>query len=367
MTSAKQLLTARVVEGMADERLINVAVRLRARQAQHCVVLSAPGRFLGLVSLAEIASRSNAGQRILADLVSEIPPLLLGENDPAAAILDLFEKRGAREAIVLRADHSYVGLITAESLFDWMHSEQRAARQALEDIMAERLALSHDVRSPLRTIQGYADILASGEHGTLDPEGLGCAQSIKRSATRLELLADDILAKARRSSAAGSPPAEPVDLNIVLDDAVEFHRALFAERGAVLRKRGQLHPAAGRYTQVLQIVSNLIANAVSYGRPGRQPMVEVWTEDSENTIKLRIKDNGRGIAPAEALRLFTPFERGASTDQAGFGLGLAIAKRAADEAGARIALETADDEGSVFLVTFGRVPPAPSAQRRVWQ
>jgi len=387
MTTAKQLLTTRVVTGMADERLINVAVRMRARQAQHCVVLAAPGRFMGLIALSDVASRSNAGQRILADLMAESPVVVVAEDEPAAAIAQLFELRGAREAVVLGPDQSFVGLITAESLFNWMQAEQKAARRELEDLLAERqrlgdlldrkvdqrtaevraaledfktasLALSHDVRSPLRTIQVYADILSSGEHGSLDAEGIGCARSIKHSATRLELLADDILAKARRAFAVSSPSSEPIDLNGVLDDAVEFHRSLFNERGALLRKRGRLHSALGRYIPLLQILSNLLANAVAYARPGVQPVVEIWTEESDGRVKLSIKDNGRGISPAEAARLFTPFERGTSTDRAGFGLGLAIAKRAAEETNAVIALESAGDAGTIFTVTCPQVPPA---------
>ena len=360
MITAKDLLTARVVEGKAEERLMDIAPQISAKQAQHCVVLSGAGHFLGMIGLANLAARSNAGHRILADLIGDAPIPLVDESATAREVALLFEQNGAREALVLSSDRIYRGLITTESLFAWMQSEQRAVRQELEDLLSERqrlnelldrkveqrtaevrtaleefktasLALSHDVRGPLRTIQGYADILVNGEHGSLDAEGLGCAQSIKRSATRLELLADDILAKARRAFASNSPVSDAIDLNGVLDDALDFHRALFNERGAILRKRGVLHTVAGRYVPLLQILSNLVANAVLYSRPGQQPIVEVWTEATDGRIKLCVKDNGRGITAAEARRLFVPFERGASTDRAGSGLGLAIAKRAAEE------------------------------------
>jgi signal transduction histidine kinase len=388
--TAQDIVSSRVAIGFAAERLVDLAGRMKLRIAQHCVVLDNDRhRVLGVIRLIDVAGRISSGNRILSDLVSEVLPPVVRDHEPAAVVAELFQRQGVCEAIVLSETGGFVGLITAESAFDWLQQEQRAARQALEELVAERerlneilekkveqrtaelrgaleefkmasLALSHDVRAPLRSIQQLAEILATGECGPLNPDGVFHAQSIKRHAARLELMADEILDKAERAFAVNSPRIEAVDLNTVLDDVMEFHRALLSQRHAIVNKRGQLHPVAGRYVPLLQIVANLLANAIHYVPATRQPLIEIWSEESPDHVNLCIKDNGLGFAPRHQGQIFEPFIRLPHVARPGFGLGLAIAKRAVLLVGGHIGVTSEEGRGSLFTVRLQKPTPAAS-------
>ncbi len=393
MSTAADIVAKRVVLGAPEERLAEVAARMLHQQAQHCVVLDGPRaqpRALGLIRFGDAASRTSAGNRILADLLPEARPLRVEAHRPAREVVALLEGSGAGEAIVEAADETYLGLVTTESALAWMLEEDRRARSALEELLAERerlnvlleqkveqrtaevraaldafrfasLTLSHDVRAPLRSIQGHAAILEAGEGGELTPDGRYSAQAIKRAAGKLELMADEILSKAERSSAAAAPALEAVDLNALLDDVMEFHRDLLGERQAVVTRRGALPWVTGRYVPVLQIVANLLSNAVKYVPAGRQPVIEVWAEVGPERVSFCIKDNGPGVPLSHQQQIFEPFARIAAGGREGFGLGLAIARSAAQHIGSEIALTSDESRGSVFTVSFRKPPAAGDA------
>lgn len=390
MTTAGQLLSKRVVTGRAEDRLSDVAMRMRDCSAQMCVVLSEAGRFLGLIRLPDVAMRTGAGQRILADLLTAPPPLQVDRATPAETIPELFNQNRVHDAVVISGDGQYVGVITAESLVDWMHQEQVNARHEIELLLEERERLnlllekkveertaalratvegfkttsasfSHDVRSPLRSIQTYADILLSGEHGPLDPEGRVVGENIKRAAARLESLAHDVLDQAQRSFASHPARPEEVDLNEVLDDIMQFHSALFAARKAVISRRGSLHVVTGRYIPFLQIFANLVANAVKYVPEDRQPLVEVWSEEVNGRMRICVRDNGRGISDENARDMFEPFAREGGPSRDGLGLGLAIAQSAARSLGGSIGFESEVGLGSTFMVILPSQIGTPGA------
>lgn len=387
MITAADVMSKRVVLGTPEERLADVAARMLQRQAHHCVVLDGRRNYaLGLVRFVEVACRTSAANRILADLVSEVKPLKIPAHQPARDVLDLLARSGCSEALVETADGAYAGLVTLESASLWLLEENRLARSALEEHLAERdrlnglleqkveqrtaevraaleafrfasLTLSHDVRAPLRSIQGHAAILEAGEGGDLNPEGRFSAQAIKRAAGRLELMADEILAKAEHSSAAKAAALETVDLNAILDDVMEFHRDLLSDRQAVVTRRGALPCVDGRYVPVLQIVANLLANAVKYVPADRQPAIEVWAEAGPERVSFCIKDNGPGVPLRHQEQIFEPFARVPDSGREGFGLGLAIARSAARHIGSEIGLTSDETSGSLFTVSFRKPPP----------
>lgn len=381
---ARDLLSTRVVVGAEEDHLPDVAARMRASQAERCVVLDpVSGRFRGVIRLADVALRSAAGNRILADLVADVAPLAVREDEPAQLVCELIERHGLAEIVVIRADGAYLGLICAEEAFRWLLAENRSAQarlaglhavqtrlgEVLERKVEERtaelrsvvdafrsgaLALAHDIRTPLRAIRGLAEIIAE-EPGA--PDSITHAQGICSAASRLEQLADTVLAQAHAALGEIPAPPETVDLNEVWNDAVSFNSALLRERNAVLEKPRALHRVAGAYVPLLQIVSNLLANAVKYVPPGRTPRIEATSEESDGHVVFRLRDNGRGIALVDRDRLFLPFARGAdSASETGSGLGLAIARDASRLLRADLALESSADDGSVFSVRLVKCP-----------
>lgn len=115
---------------MAAERLADVAGRMRASAALHCVVNGRPGKFFGLVKLGDLLDCTSPGNRILADLVAAIRPVTVRPDEPAWAVAELIERNRVYEVVVEEYSGEYAGLITAESVLDWLVSEHRAAKAA---------------------------------------------------------------------------------------------------------------------------------------------------------------------------------------------------------------------------------------------
>ncbi len=389
MTSARDLLSSRVVVGREEDHLADVAERMRAKDAARCAVLDPTGkRFRGVVRLAETALRASAGTRILADLVAEVPPLAVRPDEPADLVCELIERHALSEVVVIDHDDHYVGLVSSEDAFRWLLSENRAAharlaglhavqtrlgellerkveqrtdelRAAVDSFRSSSLALAHDVRAPLRSIRGLAQII-SAEPTSAGNAGL--ADGIEAAAIKLEKLSEDLLARAGLIQGAKTPPPALVDLNEVWDDAVSFHQALLRERRAEATKAAPLHRVSGAYVPLLQIVANLLSNAVKYVPAHRRPRIEASSEEIAGRIIFRLRDNGPGISPADRDRLFRPFSRGASTgDETGAGLGLAIAQDASRLLDAALDLESTDESGSVFSVRLVKASATPGA------
>jgi signal transduction histidine kinase len=121
---------------------------------------------------------------------------------------------------------------------------------------------------------------------------------------------------------------------------------------------------SGAYVPLLQIITNLLTNAVKYVPDGRRPRIEASTEETPEHVVFRLRDNGRGISPVDRDRLFRPFSRGAQVDdQPGSGLGLAIAQDASRLLSAELSLESTAAEGSVFSVRLAKAPSPGRAAR----
>jgi signal transduction histidine kinase len=283
--------------------------------------------------------------------------------------------------VVNNTEGRYVGVITMESAWGWLvHSQsmrqhwlesvsedqrrladflekkmdQRTAslRGALDEFRSSSSRLSHDIGGPLRTIKLFVEMLSTGECGVLNDEGRSYVERILRAATKVETLAADILGRAREADKAAPTPLHTVNLNEVLADAVELSSALVRQRDAVITKRGELHAVSGRYVPLLQIISNLLVNAVTYVPAERRPAVDIWSESADGLVRLSLKDNGRGISAENIKTVFQPFFRIDADWNAGAGLGLSIARDAVLELGGDITIESNESEGSIFTVVL---------------
>ena len=381
-TTAQDLLSTRVVVVHPEQRLSDAAAALRLTHAQYCAVINEEsGACEGLVPLALALSYSSPAHRIFADLADETPWPRISEDTAAESTLSALGSDPGNALIVQKSDGRYAGIVTMESAWGWLVQsqarqqrllervyedqrklsdflekkvEQRTAslRQALDEFRTSSIHLSHDVGSPLRTIKSFVEMLTSGECGTLNDEGRAYVNRIVRAATKVETLAAEILGRSREAAKFAPSAQHAVDLNEIVADSIELSRALLDGRNAAIRQRDALHSVSGRYVPLLQIITNLLANAVKYVPPGRRPEVEIWTEASADRVRLHIKDNGRGIRPADAESVFEPFVRLDDEHTEGTGLGLSIARDATQALGGRITLDSTEDVGSVFTVEF---------------
>jgi PAS domain S-box-containing protein len=256
-------------------------------------------------------------------------------------------------------------------------TEQRAAEEALRQATAEaeqaradaeraNLAkseflsrMSHELRTPLNSILGFAQVLEDLE---LPPEYRGGVRHILNGGRHLLDLINEVLDIARIEAGHQPMSLEPVRVDVVIREAVDMVRPLAAARGVWV---GVVpHPADVRYVRadrqrLTQVLLNLLSNAVKYNRP--QGAVRIGVEPVAGAggerLRIRVSDEGPGIAPERHAELFVPFARlGAEhTGVEGTGLGLALSQRLAHAMGGALLLERSDAGGSVFAVDL---PPA---------
>jgi PAS domain S-box-containing protein len=212
--------------------------------------------------------------------------------------------------------------------------------------------VSHDMKSPLNIISSYTELLELA--GELNEEQAEYTQHILTSVRRLNALVSDLLDLARIEAGVGLLAA-PCDIMMILDAAAEEYR-LSADAKRIdlsVRHTGDLPLVWGDEGRLLQIVSNLLSNALAY-----TPLDgTVWlsAEAAEGVVKVRVEDSGIGIRTQDVSHIFEPFFRAdAAKDfsSAGTGLGLAIVKRIVEEHGGAVGVESAINGGSRFWFTI---------------
>jgi PAS domain S-box-containing protein len=240
---------------------------------------------------------------------------------------------------------------------------RQQSEQALEKLVAERTAslreavgqmeefsytVSHDLRSPLRAMHGYANTLLEDFGNSLPAEALEYLQRIKRSSTRMDRLIQDLLVYSRL--AQREFPIIPLSLDKLVQDIIDQTSELQPSRAQVTVKRPLLN-VLGHESSLAQVIVNLLGNAVKFVRAGEKPNVQVWTEREGDVVRLWVEDNGIGIKPEYHHRLFGLFERiHPEPLYEGTGMGLAIVRKAVERMGGKVGVESDGEHGSRFWV-----------------
>lgn len=204
---------------------------------------------------------------------------------------------------------------------------------------------SHELRSPLTSMRGYAELLDQGLADTPEERRL-CVQTILGECDRMLAVIEDIL----RLSKAENQPEEQAPLIAAAPVAEEVRCSLApraAARGISIAVEGNGRVPA-REKELWEILYNLMDNAVRYGRPGGH----VWVRLSEGRVV--VEDDGIGIAPEHAERVFEQFYRvdEARDDAGGTGLGLSIVRAIVRRCGGKIRVESAAGAGARFIAEF---------------
>jgi two-component system CheB/CheR fusion protein len=245
------------------------------------------------------------------------------------------------------------------------------ARKAAEEALREEdrrkdeflSMLSHELRNPLAPIRTSVHIL-----GRVDPSSEPAARAravIARQVDHLTRLVEDLLDVTRISSGKLRLHRERMDLGRRVRESVEDLRPLFAHREIALELRAPHGPVFvdGDPTRVAQVVSNLLQNAAKFTDPGGR--VEVSVEGAGADVRVRVRDDGVGIAPEVLGRLFAPFVQGDSTldrSRGGLGLGLALVRGVVELHGGHVeALSDGPGRGTEVVVTL---PAAREAEPR---
>ncbi len=224
--------------------------------------------------------------------------------------------------------------------------ELEAANKELEGFS---YSVSHDLRAPLRAVDGYARMLEEDYAGKLDDEGRRLLGVVRDSAGRMGQLIDDLLSFSRlgRQALARHPiDVEALVREVITEQAGETRASIDA---------GPLEPVRGDRALLKQVWINLISNAVKYSSKRDKPRVEIRcrVEGGENIYSVR--DNGAGFDMRYAAKLFGVFQRLHGQDEfPGTGVGLAIVQRVVTRHGGRVWAEGVPGEGACFHFALPR-------------
>jgi PAS domain S-box-containing protein len=258
-----------------------------------------------------------------------------GEASFEAVILDVTDRKTAHERI--------------EDLNATLARQLAELNAVNKELDAFSYSISHDLRAPLRAMQGFSEVLLEEYGDRLDADGQECARRIVAASRRMDLLIQDLLAYSRLSRA--EIVLAPVSLETAVDEAVgPLEREVKERDGEILVERPLARVMAHRAV-LGQIVTNLLANAVKFTEPGRPPRVRVRSESRDGRVRLWVEDNGIGVAPEHHERIFRAFERLHGAQQyPGTGIGLAIVQKGATRLGGRVGVESGPGPGSRFWV-----------------
>lgn len=225
-------------------------------------------------------------------------------------------------------------------------------QQAVSELETFSYTVSHDLRSPLRAMQGFAQAVLEDYGDKLDEQGKSYLNRIENAAERLDRLIQDLLSYTRLSRA--DAPMVPLDLDQTIREIIEHYPNLHSP-AAQIQVEGVFPKILGQEATLIQVVSNLLGNAVKFVPVGTVPQVRVWSENIGSRVRLWIQDNGIGIAPQDQERIFQMFAQvNGSQLYGGTGVGLAIVKKAAQTMRGTVGVESEETKGSKFWVEFNK-------------
>lgn len=219
----------------------------------------------------------------------------------------------------------------------------------------EFLALvSHELRTPLTSVIGYLSLLLRGRVGPLEPEQRRVVEIAERNASRLVRLVSDLLFSAKADAGKLELERGLVGLDEIVSRSVEAAEPAARERGVALASAVEpgIVVDADR-ARIMQVVDNLVSNAVKFTPEGGTVAVDLWTQTGDAVVEVR--DSGIGIPQDEIDRLFDRFFRASTAVEReiqGSGLGLSVAKTIVDAHGGTIGCTSVAGEGSVFRVAL---------------
>ena len=237
------------------------------------------------------------------------------------------------------------------------HMDIGARKQAESELLRSNSELeqfsytiSHDMRQPLRMITSYLQLLEVDLADQLDAVQRDYFNFAIDGAKRLDQMLVGLL-EYSRIGRQGEPPAW-VDSRVLLDEALRYLQPAITEAQAEIRIEGNWPRILVSPDEMLRLLQNLIGNALKYRVAGRRPEITLGSEVAHGRWRLRVADNGVGILPDQAGRLFQVFQRLHSrADYEGTGIGLALCRKIVEHHGGHIRAESAGaGQGSCFSV-----------------
>lgn len=265
------------------------------------------------------------------------------------------------ESLTLRQTVEYLSLAINDAR---AQEERRWAEQALrrsnEELQAFAHSISHDLKAPLRAIQGFSEALVEDYGHQLDADAHRYLSFIADGATRMGELIEDLLQHARLGR--GGVTLAPVDMAEVAARVVQSLTHPIAESKAEVRIAPDLPTVTGHRATLELMLQNLVTNALKFVAEGQAPEIEISARRDATCHRITVRDRGIGIDPKYHDGIFDIFHRLHSTSAyPGTGIGLAIVRKGAVLHGGSVEVESHPGEGSSFTFTLPLEPQAGPA------
>ncbi|MBQ8918378.1 MAG: PAS domain-containing sensor histidine kinase, partial [Oscillospiraceae bacterium] len=261
----------------------------------------------------------------------------------------LTEKNGRQYRIEANPVFSR-GLFSGVALLIMDVTEREQAERLRREFTAN---VSHELKTPLHTISGCAELLSNGMVKPGDEKGF--SNQIYTEAQRMIHLVDDIIGLSRLDEGAEDMQREEVDLYALAQEVAGRFAPTAEEAKVSLSVQGGQATVVGIRRMLDTLISNLCSNAIKYNRPGGR--VDITVEAAQREVKLTVADNGIGIPAEHQSRVFERFyrvDKSRSKAVGGTGLGLSIVKHAALVHHAKIQMESQPEKGTAITVIFPR-------------
>jgi signal transduction histidine kinase len=232
-------------------------------------------------------------------------------------------------------------------------SEERREKllSANRELEAFASSISHDLRAPLRTMQGMALALKQDYGNQLDDPAKMYTNKIISASERMDGLIQDLLEYSRMTRMEFE--LIPLDLKMVVDEVLSMISSNVQERKAIIKVEGLLPTVRANGTLLNQVLSNLLTNALKFVPAEIKPEITIDVREEGKWVRIAIRDNGIGIAPQHQQRIFKMFERlHTATEYPGTGIGLAIVERAVVRMEGKLGLESQLGKGSTFWIAL---------------
>jgi PAS domain S-box-containing protein len=224
-------------------------------------------------------------------------------------------------------------------------------REAINQMEQFSYTVSHDLRAPLRAMQGYSNALIEDFSSEMGDEARSYLHRIADNATRLEKMISDILTFTRVSRE--SPLLTKISLHKLVRDVIDHYPGLKSPQAEI--EVDVQHDVLAHESGLMQALSNLLGNAVKFMELGVIPKIRIRSEVRGPDVRLWVEDNGIGISPEYQHRLFGMFERVLPNEQyEGTGVGLAITRKVIERMGGQAGMESDGYSGSKFWIQLVR-------------
>ncbi|ACL17738.1 sensor histidine kinase [Methanosphaerula palustris] len=336
----------------AAERILGKSpaefINQTSEDTEHHTIREDGTKFLGLEHPAMVALRT--GEDIKDVVMGVFNPREQGYRWISIDAVPLFHPSEKRPYQVYTIFDDITERRKAEEVLREYGEKVQASNEELQQFA---YVTSHDLQEPLRNIVSFSQLLNRRYQGRLDADADEYLGFIIEGGQRMQLLIKDLLQFSQVQTTAR--PLEQVDMHGVVADVLRMMERQIREANATVTM-GDLPAIMADASQLEQVFTNLIGNALKYRRHDLPPAIQISAERMRKCWRFAVADNGIGIAPEFFDRIFVVFQRLHTIEEfEGTGIGLAIVKKIVERHGGRVSVTSVPGEGSTFFFTLPAV------------